>query len=276
MTVDIRYLSHTSTDLSSAGRIWAAACSTAGALAPDHIADVLTEQWEAFRSGRVGPPPDLSVAAIEGTRRASEEHESHAHLRRDGSLDHVGPEPRGVDLRIYGGRTAALVWDTGGSHVISLRPVGSPSRPAWVVEIQAPSDAISTSPRIAAMLGMAWRLVDSDAQRDQILDLARRPLSEEGLGQTGYAWLEKMAVEQARRIAHRFQPVDIEVGESVTMTIDYEDGEGERIYRGTVRRVALEGRRVLVDWEDGIRPRRTWYVDVADLQRSQGAEATRS
>lgn len=63
MTTETRRLHLTIDRLDAAARIWAAACSTTGAMAPDHIADVLSAMWDARQ-----PIPDLSIAAPGGRR----------------------------------------------------------------------------------------------------------------------------------------------------------------------------------------------------------------
>lgn len=268
-TTDTRYLSYTVDRFSDAARIWAAACATNGAMAPDHVADVCTEQWLAYlQDGRPAArwdgedlidPLDLDVGARRGTRRADVEHESYAHLRRDGLLDHAGPAPRGLAVERRGGRAVALVWDTGGSHVIRLRPISGERDRAWCVEIEADAAVVATSPRVGAFLGAAWSYRDGDEETARILEIASWDGHDE-------AWLEARCAEQTERIAHRGAPMPHAVGAAVTMTLDYDDGEGPHVYRGTVRRVAPGGKRVLVDWIGDVRPRRSWYVDASELR----------
>lgn len=262
MTTETRRLHLTIDRLDAAARIWAAACSTTGAMAPDHIADVLSAQWDARQ-----PIPDLSIAAVEGTRRASEENASYGHMCRSGEIDHCGPEPRGVDLRIQGGRTTALVWDTGGSHVISLRPVDDGRSLAWTVDLECTSDP-ATSPRVTAMLGAAWSWRDCSAEhlaeQREILALA----AEVGID---VARLDGLADEQSARISHRFEPPTVAIGDIVTMSVE-DDEDPPRVYTGTVRQLAPGGRRARVDWTGEVPRWASWYVDTADLTR-QGWEA---
>ena len=118
-------------DLECAAHAWSAACSTAGAAAPRHIADAL-----------IASGGDIIRAALDGTRAALEEHEGHT---RDGW---GGPAPRGLDVAVRGGQVIWLIWSTETSEV---RIGGRPG--AWHLHVATVG---RSHPRIRATIEAAW------------------------------------------------------------------------------------------------------------------------
>jgi len=112
-----------SDELPIAARIWAAAAGTAGAFAPRHIRDALIEGHNLFN------------AAIEGTRRATEE------------AGEGWPPPRGCEIIVSEGR-AALVWKTERHEIVlNQDPVISGN---WVVTIYCYHDETPYCERLLA------------------------------------------------------------------------------------------------------------------------------
>lgn len=123
-------------DIIAAARAWEAACSTAGAALPAHVARILIETGDVVR------------AAFDGCAACEAEHAA----QRD-----PGPTPRGLDLRLQPGSAPVIAWRTD-THEISLRRTSGISqhiRTAWLIAVECEMPR-HKSPRLHAALGAAW------------------------------------------------------------------------------------------------------------------------
>lgn len=129
---------------------WAAAAGHAGAFAPKHVMEVLVL---LFDEGN--PSTSIFVAMIVGTRRAQVEHDE---------VHRTGPNPRGLDLSIGGGRVSRITW-VSDSHDVGMWPIfyGASGIGRWGISIrydgpgfsQRIQSARSASPDLHWMLSSA-------------------------------------------------------------------------------------------------------------------------